>query len=430
MQIVLGIFLHLALVGCGDSKDSQHIESAQVEQNKELAQGSERIQTHNIAKDSASVRELLGLQANSSVFYVLKGRVGDKEQVAHLYLREDKPLVNVESDTGDGTLSKQDLQELSLYASIDLLNVWNEALGAYEYISFALNSQKMTLSKDERGLLHISGVWQSDFGDKIQQGKDEKKEWEQKSYFKGMAFEFVQDSSLPVSEVFFTQGKYSKSLKRADEEIVSFESSYIKPIILPLHNKLESKMIERLNAQFAQGAKDVPELQERLKVLAKQDFSKYSQEEEKFNAEYLQAYSVSFIDSHILTFHTFSYVYAGGAHGVWGGEMESYSLQSGERLSSKLEDLFVLNEQNKNALLHILTQKLDTPKYKENLFEESLPLKALPQTFFITSQGINFVWHIYEIAPFVAGEINVSITYEDLKPFVNPASPYAYLFGL
>ncbi|MCX2716766.1 DUF4163 domain-containing protein [Helicobacter sp. MIT 21-1697] len=418
VQIVLGIFLHLALVGCGDSKDSQSIESTQVEQDKELAQKSEMTQT----KDFASVRELLGLQANSSAFYVLKGKVGDKEQVAYF------SLLHRESDTGDEIFGGQDSQESPLYAFIELPNVWNEALGVDEYISFALNSQKMTLSKDERGLLHISGVWQSDFGDKAQQS--EEKQWEQKSYFKDMTFEFIQDSSLPLSEVVFTQGKYSESLKRADEEIVSFESSYIKPIVLPLHTKLESKIIERLNAQFAQGAKDVPELQQKLKDLAKQDFRTYSQEEEKFNAEYQQSYSVSFIDSYILTFNTFSYVYAGGAHGVWGNEMESYSLHNGERLSNKIEDIFTLNEQNKNALLRTLTQKLDSPKYKERLFEGSLPLKALPQTFFITSQGINFVWHTYEIAPYVQGEISVSITYEDLKPFANPASPYAYLFGL
>ena len=78
----------------------------------------------------------------------------------------------------------------------------------------------------------------------------------------------------------------------------------------------------------------------------------------------------------------------------------------------------------------MLTQKLETPEYKEKLFEQTLPLKELPQTFFATSQGIKFVWHIYEIAPYVYGEIEFHIPYNDLKSFVNPSSPYAYLFGL
>ncbi|WP_334091028.1 RsiV family protein [Helicobacter typhlonius] len=92
--------------------------------------------------------------------------------------------------------------------------------------------------------------------------------------------------------------------------------------------------------------------------------------------------------------------------------------------------MFLLDEKNKNTLLQMLTQKLETPEYKEKLFEETLPLKALPQTFFVTSQGIKFVWHIYEIAPYVYGEIELHIPYKDLKSFVNPSSPYAYLFGL
>ena len=218
---------------------------------------------------------------------------------------------------------------------------------------------------------------------------------------------------------------------RRDKEVVLFESTYKKPIILPSYNpKLESHIVEKLNAQLADGAKDVSELQKQLQYLAKQDFKAYSQEKEQFNAEYAKMYSVEFIDSHIVSLQKFSYVYEGGAHGVHSTTMESYSLQNGERLSSKLEDLFLLDEKNKNTLLQMLTQKLETPEYKEKLFEQTLPLKELPQTFFATSQGIKFVWHIYEIAPYVYGEIEFHIPYNDLKSFVNPSSPYAYLFGL
>ncbi|WP_334092453.1 DUF3298 and DUF4163 domain-containing protein [Helicobacter typhlonius] len=417
------------MLGCGDSKDSQKKQSTQKQTQESKAQG------QDIAQDSASARELLGLQTNSSAFYVLKGKVGDKEQVGYLSIWEDKKrdidiessIENIENDPEKGRVVylKQNSKDFPLMIAITLPNVWNEAMGDNEHFISSLDAQKITFSKDEKGFLKVSGVWEDDNprGDRLF--------WHQKSYFKGEKFSFIQDDSLPLNVVTFTQEYYTHSTKKLDGQVISFESTYRKPIILPSYNpKLESHIVEKLNAQLADGAKDVSELQKQLQYLAKQDFKAYSQEKEQFDAEYAKMYSVEFIDSHIVSLQKFSYVYEGGAHGVHSTTMESYSLQNGERLSSKLEDLFLLDEKNKNTLLQMLTQKLETPEYKEKLFEETLPLKALPQTFFVTSQGIKFVWHIYEIAPYVYGEIELHIPYKDLKSFVNPSSPYAYLFGL
>ena len=417
------------MLGCGDSKDSQKKQSTQEQTQESKAQG------QDIARDSASVRELLGLQENSTAFYVLKGKVGDKEQVGYLSIWEDKKrdidiessIENIENDPEKGRVVylKQNSKDFPLMIAIALPNVWNEAMGDNEHFMSSLDAQKITFSKDEKGFLKVSGVWEDDNprGDRLF--------WHQKSYFKGEKFSFIQDDSLPLNVVTFTQEYYTHSTKKLDGQVISFESTYRKPIILPSYNpKLESHIVEKLNAQLADGAKDVSELQKQLQYLAKQDFKAYSQEKEQFNAEYAKMYSVEFIDSHIVSLQKFSYVYEGGAHGVHGTTMESYSLQNGERLSSKLEDLFLLDEKNKNTLLQMLTQKLETPEYKEKLFEQTLPLKELPQTFFATSQGIKFVWHIYEIAPYVYGEIELHIPYKDLKSFVNPSSPYAYLFGL
>ncbi|WP_334082999.1 DUF3298 and DUF4163 domain-containing protein [Helicobacter typhlonius] len=417
------------MLGCGDSKDSQKKQSTQEQTQESKAQG------QDIAQDSASVRELLGLQENSTAFYVLKGKVGDKEQVGYLSIWEDKKrdidiessIENIENDPEKGRVVylKQNSKDFPLMIAITLPNVWNEAMGDNEHFISSLDAQKITFSKDEKGFLKVSGVWEDDNprGDRLF--------WHQKSYFKGEKFSFIQDDSLPLNVVTFTQEYYTHSTKKPDGQVISFESTYKKPIILPSYNpKLESHIVEKLNAQLADGAKDVSELQKQLQYLAKQDFKAYSQEKEQFNAEYVKMYSVEFIDSHIVSLQKFSYVYEGGAHGVHSTTMESYSLQNGERLSSKLEDLFLLDEKNKNTLLQMLTQKLETPEYKEKLFEETLPLKELPQTFFATSQGIKFVWHIYEIAPYVYGDIEFHIPYNDLKSFVNPSSPYAYLFGL
>lgn len=431
IYIVLGIHLGFILIGCGDSKDSQKKQDSHIEQENQSK--NQKTEWENIAKQGESVRNLLGLQKNTTAFYVLKGKVGDKEQVGYLSMWEDKKgdidiessIENIENDPEkrDTVDLKQDRRDFPLMITIVLPNVWNEAMEENEHFISSLDSQKITFSKDEKGLLKVSGVWEYD--DPHIEG------WRQKSYFAGEKFSFIQDDTLPLNEVTFVQESYTQSIEKADRQVVSFKSTYKKPIILPSYNpKLEVKIIEKLNTQLAEGAKDELELRKRLKARAKQDFKIYSQEKDKFDTEYAKLYRVDLIDSHIISLIKFSYVYGGGAHGVWNTQMESYSLQSGERLSSKLEDLFLLDEKNTNALLQILTQKLETPKYKEKLFEESLPLKTLPQTFFVTPQGIRFVWHLYEISPYVYGEIELHIPYNDLKSFVNPSSPYAYLFGL
>ncbi len=248
IYIVLGIYLGFCLIGCGDSKDSQKKQSTQEQTQESKAQG------QDIARDSASVRELLGLQENSTAFYVLKGKVGDKEQVGYLSIWEDKKrdidiessIENIQNDPEKGRVVylKQNSKDFPLMIAIALPNVWNEAMGDNEHFMSSLDAQKITFSKDEKGFLKVSGVWENDNprGDRLF--------WHQKSYFKGEKFSFIQDDTLPLNEVTFAQGHYAHSIKKADKEVVLFESTYKKPIILPSYNpKLESHIVEKLNAQ-------------------------------------------------------------------------------------------------------------------------------------------------------------------------------------
>lgn len=129
--------------------------------------------------------------------------------------------------------------------TIVLPNVWNEAMEENEHFISSLDSQKITFSKDEKGLLKVSGVWEYD--DPHIEG------WHQKSYFAGEKFSFIQDDTLPLNEVTFVQESYTQSIEKADRQVVSFKSTYKKPIILPSYNpKLEVKIIEKLNTQLAE----------------------------------------------------------------------------------------------------------------------------------------------------------------------------------
>lgn len=417
-NIGLGACLGLAFIACGDSQDT---ESATIE---ELRKNS------SIPMDSLYVRELLGLEKETFVFYLLKGIIGGEEQIGYLLIEEHKPIAGIESDVEEIIINNdnEDLPLLPLYAYIVLPNVWNDELDHYEFLSLPIDSQKLFITKDENGRLKISGEWKSELGSEFIN-----KDWEQKSHMKGKNFAFTQDDTMSLHEVSFINVKETQTLENPIQDglPISFSSSYTKPIVLASKNPaLSPKVLEKLNEQFAEGAKSRSELIKKLTLLAQKDFETFQANKDIFNAEYVNGYGVEFVDSRILSLQVFNYAYEGGAHGVYGTEMESYSLETGERLSNDIGDLLRLDETNKDALLQILTQKLETPDYEEMLFDEVLPLKVLPHSFFVTSQGIHFLWHLYEIAPYAVGEIDVVVGFEELKPFANPNSPYAYLFGL
>ena len=141
IYIVLGIHLGFILIGCGDSKDSQKKQDSHIEQENQSK--NQKAEWENIAKQGESVRNLLGLQKNNTAFYVLKGKVGDKEQVGYLSMWQDKKgdidiessIENIENDPEkrDTVDLKQDRRDFPLMITIVLPNVWNEAMEENEH---------------------------------------------------------------------------------------------------------------------------------------------------------------------------------------------------------------------------------------------------------------------------------------------------------
>lgn len=404
-----GLLLCMAVtfVACGDSKDSdvdvESINVIQTENDKDM----------NIASDSRSVRGLLDLLKDESAFYVINGKIGSNKQNGYLYIRECPFVETVEKRDEIGIekeelLAQESSQCMPLCAYFTLYNRHNKLEN--KEILVKLDTQKVYFEKDKDGFLKISGIMQIDTLEHH--------------------FDFMQDKTSPLNEIHFASASYEYSLKEdSTQNPIYFKSTYISPIILQSKNSLlKAKSIERLNSNLAQGARTLPELREKLLIMIENDFAEHSQKEEKFDTEYLQEYDVTFIDSKIISLEKFSYAYLGGAHGMHSREMKSYSISSGEELSNKIEDLLMINKKNKNELLRILTQRLETSHHKENLFNDSLPLKELPKTFLVTPNGITFIWHLYEIAPYVSGEIDINVEFEKLKSFINPNSPYKYLF--
>ena len=106
-----------------------------------------------------------------------------------------------------------------------------------------------------------------------------------------------------------------------------------------------------------------------------------------------------------------TYEYTGGAHGIDSETGFTFDLTSGNRISE--EDLFINGY--KPILSELLTQKL--PQTVEQDIYEILFITTIEpnENFYVTPEGITYVYERYEIAPYVCGIIEVTIPWNELN---------------
>ena len=122
-------------------------------------------------------------------------------------------------------------------------------------------------------------------------------------------------------------------------------------------------------------------------------------------------------------------VYMGGAHGLETRNYFNFDLKTGKVITEK--DLYIPNYEA--ALTDLI---------KKRIVEESNEIKTIADleesiywtdsikpngNFFITDEGINYVFNPYEIAPYAFGETEVSLSYESLKGILKVNSIVDYL---
>lgn len=104
---------------------------------------------------------------------------------------------------------------------------------------------------------------------------------------------------------------------------------------------------------------------------------------------------------------------AGAAHGRYRTRYLNYALGKGHVIS--LDDLFEPGYEK--PLLEMLKEKLaDNPE----IFSDAQI--TIPPTFRITSRGLAFVWPIYDIAPYSAGEPEVDFDIYELTDLLKPSA--------
>jgi|GEM_PF-329010 len=139
-----------------------------------------------------------------------------------------------------------------------------------------------------------------------------------------------------------------------------------------------------------------------------------------YNYAYSTSMQVYYNAADFVTLGYTDYSYTGGAHGIYATRVESYDLTRQRIL--KISDILLPGYERKVS--EALAQAI---RIKYNLSEDA-PLSAIlfedgieaNENFGITNKGIFFVYTPYEIAPYVAGEIELFVAFANIKEFVKP----------
>lgn len=139
-------------------------------------------------------------------------------------------------------------------------------------------------------------------------------------------------------------------------------------------------------------------------------------------------------DKHIFSYGIDRYIYMGGAHGLNTRNYYNFDLKTGKIITEK--DLFIDNYQ---TILAELIKKRIIEQSQEDKTNETEAIISLEDTdywtdsikangnFYITDEGINYIFNPYEIAPYYMGISEVSLPYNRIINLLKPTNLISYL---
>lgn len=123
--------------------------------------------------------------------------------------------------------------------------------------------------------------------------------------------------------------------------------------------------------------------------------------------------TVNLMTPELLVMQVFNYSYSeGAAHGNYATTYVNYDIETGKILT--LPDIFVSGYESR--LLPIMVKQLVD---RGDLIVEEAEI-AIPQNFRVTSDGIEFVYSLYSVAPYSSGEPRVLVYTGDLSDMLTP----------
>lgn len=132
----------------------------------------------------------------------------------------------------------------------------------------------------------------------------------------------------------------------------------------------------------------------------------------RFSSYSANSLSVYLVTPSVIVWENYASSYIGGAaHGSYATTYVNYAIN--EHKIIRLSDLF--KKDYEKPLLQMIKEKLaDNPDLL------SFADIEIPDDFCISTDGLTFIWGIYEIAPYAAGEIRVSFYPYELNDLLTP----------
>ena len=138
-----------------------------------------------------------------------------------------------------------------------------------------------------------------------------------------------------------------------------------------------------------------------------------------------------YLDEKILSYSYESYAYLGGAHGNSNRMLYNYDLSNAHTI--KEQDLFIADYKV------LLTQLI-----KDQILEQSAELGSVADlndlnfwedeikpndNFYISDEGLVYIFNPYEIAPYSMGQTEVMLPYDKLRPLLKKGNILEYLYN-
>lgn len=358
----------------------------------------------SIKEDKNQLINPLAIKVNQGIFYILEGKIAGKTEPLYMSIKKQAE--------GNFSLSAVFLNNNEIYFEGDIKD------NNFSFIFNELNYNKspivVDLSFDE--LNHPKIIAQY------------------KGTLDGLVV-IYELSKQKLNNLEFIVS--SESMTKKDSKGINYKSSLSDELFLiPANSQLDQNIKEKINKVIALSSSNLNELEQRLKKVELQTLKDLK--EPSFYAEYYNSIIPYYVDENILVFTHLNYEYLSGAHGNSVLMPQIFSLQTGEILSAKSEDLF--KDTKDTQLLSLLLQGLRSYDDK-SFFKDQTGISrflnwdgvqkdyiALPDVFFISNKGVEFIFAPYEIASYAEGFIRIRIPFKELKPFVKDSSPFAYFF--
>lgn len=126
------------------------------------------------------------------------------------------------------------------------------------------------------------------------------------------------------------------------------------------------------------------------------------------------------IQDNILSYSVSTFTYMGGAHGVGMRMIYNYNMETGEPVHQ--EDIFVEGFGEEVTKLLLSSMIAANPEFSDlagmrrygYMTDEIGP----NDNFFLTDEGITFIFNPYDIAPYAVGETDVFLSWDDIMPYL------------